>query len=106
MFLKDQIRERALKKIDKEDESDQSSSDSENESVQEQGTNKKESKLFEKIGVPLNEQEKRIKEEFKKEAFGEDESSEDDFLVKKKKTTQSDSEDEPIQKSDKPEAKA
>ena len=95
MTLKDQIRERALKKLDKEeDESSQESSDSENESVQEKRAPKAESKLFEKIGVPLNEQQQKIKEEFKKEAFAGDESSEDDFLVKKKKPVQSDTDNE------------
>ena len=55
MFLKDQIRQRALKKIDQESASGDSSSDSEIESVKDQ-KHTKESKLFAKIGVPLNEQ--------------------------------------------------
>ena len=56
MFLKDQIRERALKKIDQESVSSDGSSDSENESAIDKKP-KKESELFEKIGVPLNDQE-------------------------------------------------
>ena len=83
MFLKDQIRERALKKIDQESVSSDGSSDSENESAIDKKP-KKESELFEKIGVPLNDQEQLLKKEFQKEAFADDASGDDDFLVKKK----------------------
>ena len=105
MFLKDQIRERALKKIDQESVSSDASSDSENESAIDKKP-KKESELFEKIGVPLNDQEQLLKKEFQKEAFADDASGDDDFLVKKKSPVQSDSEDEPIKQEEAPAPKA
>ena len=59
VFLKDQIRERALKKLKKQSDAESESSSDESSHGSEAGEVKhvkqRESKLFEKIGVPLNE---------------------------------------------------
>ena len=59
VFLKDQIRERALEKLKKQSDAESESSSDESARESEAGEVKnveqRESKLFEKIGVPLNE---------------------------------------------------
>jgi len=69
VFLKDQIRDRTLKKMkkQKEDGSDSSSESSSDGEVSDENKDRrhaKESTLFEKIGVPYTEQEHMDKEEF------------------------------------------
>ena len=96
VFLKDVIRDRALKKMKKQSdsESESSSEESSDEIQSDEGKaakhKKKESKLFEKIGVPFHEQEAQDKADFKKKAFGGDNSDADDFLVKKEDNSDSD----------------
>ena len=93
MFLKDQIRDHALKKMKKkDDDGSSSSSESSSDGDEQEGIDvrdrraKKESTLFEKIGVPYTEQEFKDKQDFKEKAFAADEEgSEDEFLVQKKK---------------------
>ena len=107
VFLKDQIRDHALKKMKKKtedgsDSSSDSSSDGEDQDANNDRRPAKESKLFEKIGVPYTEQEHMDKEEFMQKAFVDDgEGSEDDFLKQKPKGAETDSDEE----SDKDEGK-
>ena len=92
--LKDQIREHALRKMSNSSQSESDSSDSDGEAVAKRATK---GDLFTKKGegVPLFEQQMKIKDEFKRQANLAESSDSEDLLVKKKVQRDQDSDGEP-----------